>query len=203
MSPQPDLPHSTVTLHSGPAEQNEFSAEERRALLEIAHRAIAAKIKRQKFELASPSPHLAEPRGAFTTIYLRGALRGCVGYVFAAEPLYRTVAETACAAAFDDSRFQPVSPDEAPELEVHLSVLSPLQRIEAAEVEVGRHGLLISLNGHRGLLLPQVPIEHNWDRVTFLAETCRKAGLPVDAWQKGATIEAFTAEVIGDNDRST
>jgi hypothetical protein len=75
MSPQPDLPHSTATLHSATAETNEFSAEERRVLLEIAHRAIAAKIKREKFELASPSPHLAEPRGAFTTIYLRGALR--------------------------------------------------------------------------------------------------------------------------------
>jgi AmmeMemoRadiSam system protein A len=200
MSPQPDLPHSSVTLHSAPAEQNEFSAAERRVLLEIAHHAIAARIKREKFELASPSPHLGEPRGAFTTIYLRGMLRGCVGYVFAAEPLYRTVADTACAAAFDDSRFQPVSPEEAPELEVHLSVLSSLQRIEASEVEVGRHGLLISLHGQRGLLLPQVPIEHNWNRVTFLAETCRKAGLPADAWQNGATIEAFTAEVFGDSE---
>ena len=99
MSPQPDLPHSTATLQSAPAEKNEFSAAERRALLEIAHRAIAAKIKREKFDLAAPSPHLAEPRGAFTTIYLRGMLRGCVGYVFAAEPLYRTVADTACAAS--------------------------------------------------------------------------------------------------------
>ena len=88
-------------------------------------------------------------------------------------------------------------------MQVHLSVLSSLQRIEASEVEVGRHGLLISLHGQRGLLLPQVPIEHNWDRVTFLAETCRKAGLPANAWQKGATIEAFTAEVFGDNDGSS
>jgi uncharacterized protein len=202
MSPQPDSPHSSLALHSAPAE-NEYSGEERRLLLDLAHRAIAAKIKRQPLEFASPSPHLAEPRGAFTTIYLHSALRGCVGYVFAVEPLYRTVVETACAAAFDDSRFPPVSPEEAPELEVHLSVLSPLQPIDAADVEVGRHGLLISHHGHRGLLLPQVPIEHNWDRLTFLAETCRKAGLPTDAWQKGATIEAFTAEVFGDKDQPT
>ena len=200
MSPQPDLPHSGLDLDPAPSQPNEFSGEERRLLLGIAHRAIAAKVNHQQLDLTSPSPHLAEARGAFTTIYLHGALRGCVGYVFAAEPLYRTVADTACAAAFDDSRFPPVSPEEAANLEVHLSILSPLQSIDASEVEVGRHGLLISHHGKRGLLLPQVPIEHNWDRETFLSETCRKAGLPTDAWQKGATIEAFTAEVFGDKD---
>jgi uncharacterized protein (TIGR00296 family) len=76
--------------------------------------------------------------------------------------------------------------------------LSPPQPISAEAVEIGRHGLLISMAGYRGLLLPQVPVEHNWDRVKFLEQTCRKAGLPLDAWQKGATIEAFTAEVFGE-----
>ena len=113
-------------------------------------------------------------------------------------PLYRTVAESARGAAFDDSRFPPVTRDEAPELQVSLSVLSPPQPIQPDQVEIGRHGLLISLGHCRGLLLPQVPVEHGWDRIAFLEQTCRKAGLPPDAWQTGAKLEAFTAEIFGD-----
>jgi AmmeMemoRadiSam system protein A len=112
------------------------------------------------------------------------------------------VAETARAAAFEDSRFWPVTEEEAPELEISLSVLSPLFPIRPAEVEVGRHGLVISSGSRRGLLLPQVPVECDWDRETFLEQTCRKAGLPPDTWRKNATLEAFTAEVFGDDDRS-
>jgi AmmeMemoRadiSam system protein A len=141
---------------------------------------------------------LAEPRGVFTTIYLDRQLRGCVGYALPIHPLYRAIAETARAAAFEDTRFFPVTPEEAGKLQFSLSVLSPLFPIAPGEVEVGRHGLLISGGKRRGLLLPQVPIEHNWDRETFLAQTCHKAGLPLDAWQNSATIEAFTAEVFGD-----
>ena len=110
------------------------------------------------------------------------------------------MAETARAAAFDDSRFSPVTREEALNLDVSLSVLSLLFPIDPEAVEVGRHGLIISLAGHRGLLLPQVPIEHGWDRETFLQQTCRKAGLPLDAWRHAATIEAFTAEVFSDFD---
>jgi len=129
---------------------------------------------------------------------LLGELRGCVGYVLPTCPVYRAVAETARAAAFDDNRFPPVTPDEAPHLEIELSILSPPQPIHPEEIEVGRHGLFVTQHGRRGLLLPQVPIEHKWDRTTFLEQTCRKAGLPLDAWQKGATIQAFVAEVFGD-----
>ena len=127
-------------------------------------------------------------------------LRGCVGYALPTVPLYRAVAETARAAAFDDSRFLPVTKDEAPGLEVSLSVLSRLFPIHPEAVEVGRHGLLVSEGARRGLLLPQVPVEHGWDRETFLEQTCHKAGLPLDAWRKAATIEAFTAEVFSDGD---
>jgi uncharacterized protein (TIGR00296 family) len=88
--------------------------------------------------------------------------------------------------------------EESPQLKIELSILSPPLPISAEEVEVGRHGLLVSMAGQRGLLLPQVPTERNWDRITFLQQTCRKAGLPPDAWQKGAVIEAFTAEVFGE-----
>jgi AmmeMemoRadiSam system protein A len=101
--------------------------------------------------------------------------------------------------AFDDNRFPPVTIEESLHLEIELSILSPAKPIRAEEVEVGRHGLLVSGHGRRGLLLPQVPVERAWDRKTFLEQTCRKAGLPQDAWQKGATIEAFTAEVFGES----
>jgi AmmeMemoRadiSam system protein A len=177
---------------------NEFNAEERRILVKLAHASIEAAFEKREISLDPPSQHLAEPRGAFTTIYLRGQLHGCVGYVFPVASLYRTVAETARAAAFEDTRFLPVARAEAPELGVSLSILSALLPISSEDVEVGRHGLVVSHHGRRGLLLPQVAIEHGWDRVTFLEQTCHKAGLPPDAWQKGAAIEAFVAEVFGD-----
>jgi AmmeMemoRadiSam system protein A len=203
----------------------EFSLEQRRTLLRIAHEAILSVLEPQRSSEAPALPAgLSEPRGVFTTLYLssdlRGdlpgdlhresprqspreshrELRGCVGYALPIVPLYRAVAETARAAAFDDSRFLPVTKEEARELEVSLSVLSRLFPIHAEAVEVGRHGLLISDGARRGLLLPQVPTEYGWDRETFLEQTCRKAGLPLDAWRKAATIEAFSAEVFSDGD---
>jgi AmmeMemoRadiSam system protein A len=189
------LPEDHSCLHP---QTDEFSPQERSLLLRLAHEAIAATLDQGETSLDPPSAHLAELRGAFTTLYYQGGLRGCVGYVFPVTPLYRTVAETARGAAFDDSRFSPVTRDEAPELRVSLSILSPTQLIAADQIEIGRHGLLITLGPHRGLLLPQVPVEHGWDRVTFLEQTCRKAGLPPDAWQSGARLEVFTAEVFAD-----
>ncbi len=184
---------SPVAVQSG-----EFSQEERSQLLRLAHDSILSVLEQREISLEPPTAHLAQPRGVFTSLHLEGELRGCVGYVLAVSSLYRAVAETAQAAAFDDTRFYPVTQDEAPHLQIELSILSVPQPIQAEAVEVGRHGLLISLSGRRGLLLPQVPVEHNWDRTTFLEQTCHKAGLPSDAWKKGALIEAFTAEVFGD-----
>lgn len=202
MSPPLEDPPAGSRLACGPhsAEQNQFSGKERTLLLRLAHEAVLSVLEHREISLTPPTPHLAEPRGAFTTIYVRGELRGCVGYVLPVTSLYRTVAETARSAAFEDSRFWPVTLEEVPGLEVSLSILSPLRPIQAEEVEIGRHGLLVSRGGYRGLLLPQVPVEHGWDRVTFLEQTCRKAGLPSNAWQTGATLEAFTAEIFGDRD---
>jgi len=196
MSPQSENAHLGCS-----SEPHEFSLEERKILLNLAHEAIDSALEARDISLLPPSPHLAEARGVFTTLYHRGGLRGCVGYIFPTAAVYRTVAETARAAAFEDSRFWPVTADEAPELEVSLSILSPLKPIRAEEVEIGKHGLLISMAGHRGLLLPQVPAEHGWDRITFLEQTCKKAGLPLNGWQTGAKLEAFTAEVFGDRDQ--
>jgi AmmeMemoRadiSam system protein A len=200
LSPDPQSSGSRTTCGTGNTEQNEFSREERKLLLTLAHEAIVASLEHREVSLSPVPPHLTEPRGAFTTLYFRGDLRGCVGHVYPIDSLYRAVAETARAAAFEDARFWPITLHEAAELEISVSVLSPLRTVQPELVEVGRHGLLVSLHQHRGLLLPQVPIEHGWDRITFLEQTCRKAGLPLDAWQTGAQIEVFTAEVFGDRD---
>ena len=191
-SPEGSLPSPPVN------QQNEFTPEERGILLKLAHQSILFKFEHRKISLDPPSPHLGEPRGVFTTIYLHGALHGCVGFVLPVDSLYRNVAETARSAAFEDTRFPPITREEAANLEVSLSVLSPLAQIAADKIEIGRHGLLISKAGQRGLLLPQVPVEHGWDRTTFLEQTCRKAGLPSDAWKNGANIESFTAEIFSD-----
>jgi AmmeMemoRadiSam system protein A len=197
---------------TGAASGQEFSPEERALLLRLAHDSISSALQHREISLDPPTPHLAEPRGVFTSLYLRRnlpgglpredqgkeELRGCVGYVLPTCSVFRAVAETARAAAFDDNRFPPVTQEEAPHLEIELSILSPAKPVRAEEIEVGRHGLLISWHGRRGLLLPQVPVERAWDRTTFLEQTCRKAGLPADAWKKGAPIEAFTAEVFGE-----
>src|SRR5579864_1942003 len=111
------------------AGQHEFTPEERTILLKLAHESILSALERREISLTPPSPHFSEPRGAFTTIYFQGLLRGCVGYVLPVFSLYRTVAETARAAALEDTRFSPVTLAEAPELEVSLSILSPLKAI--------------------------------------------------------------------------
>jgi uncharacterized protein len=199
MCPLPDAFSTRLTDFSNRVEPSEFSTGERALLLALAHEAIASTFERREMSLAIPSAHLAEPRGAFTTLYYRTSLRGCVGYVLPVKPLYLTVVETARGAAFEDSRFFPVTSEEAAELQVSLSVLSPPQPIPPEQIEIGRHGLLISQGRYRGLLLPQVPVEHEWDVTTFLEQTCKKAGLPPNAWRTGANLESFTAEVFADS----
>lgn len=191
MSPPPDNSPAAEA-----AEPSPYSPEERAELLRLAHEAIEASLSDRKLELNPISERLLESRGAFTTLHLDRRLRGCVGYVYPVKPLYRTVAETAVAAAFNDTRFLPVTAEEAPRLKVEISVLSRLAPIAPEDIEAGRHGLVVTLGSRRGLLLPQVAIEFGWDARVFLEETCHKAGLPPDAWERGATIEAFTAEVF-------
>jgi AmmeMemoRadiSam system protein A len=176
----------------------EFSLEEQKILLQLAHESIASRFSGVKLDLTPSNEHFAERRGAFTTLHLQGELRGCIGYVFPVATLYQTVAETAASAAFDDPRFYPVQPAEAKLLKIEISVLSPLRPIKAEEVEIGKHGLVVTYRGRRGLLLPQVPVELGWDRETFLSQTCVKAGVDPDAWKTGAQLEAFTAEVFGE-----
>src|SRR5271166_802138 len=191
MSPQSETRFETPAT-------SEYSKDERELLLHLAHRAITSALEGRQIDLTPPTPHLAELRGAFTTLHLHGKLRGCIGYVVPTHSLYRTVEETARAAAFEDPRFHPVTAEEAPQLRVEISVLSPLQPIRPEEVVIGVHGLMVTKGGRRGLLLPQVPVAWQWDRETFLTQTCQKAGLPPDSWRQGADLQAFTAEVFGE-----
>jgi uncharacterized protein len=192
------FPRSESALPPLASEAAEFSPQERQLLLRVAHQSIEAALDARQPDAAPPSDHLAEQRGAFTTLHLNGKLRGCIGYVFPTQSLYATVAETARAAAFDDPRFEAVTQDEAPELRIEISVLSTLKPIAPEDVVVGRHGLVAMQGSRRGLLLPQVPVEWAWDRETFLSQTCMKAGLAPDAWLRGAELQAFTAEVFGE-----
>jgi len=178
--------------------QQEYSQVERGLLLRIAHRSIEAAVRNQEFRAEAVPEHLQEPRGAFTTIHLSGQLHGCVGYILPALPLYATVAETAASAAMNDPRFVPLTPDEATLAKLEISVLSRPFAISPEQVRPGVHGLIISDGRRRGLLLPQVAPEHGWDAEQFLSHTCLTARLPVDAWRKGAKVEAFTAEIFGE-----
>jgi AmmeMemoRadiSam system protein A len=137
--------------------------------------------------------------GAFVTLTIRGELRGCIGQIEPHDSVGEVIVHCAAAAALEDPRFPPVSPIELPSLGIEVSVVTPAVEVDDVErIEVGRHGLIVSHNGCRGLLLPQVATEHGWSRDQFLAQTCRKAGLPKDAWRNGARIYCFEAEVFGE-----
>ena len=145
---------------------------------------------------------LREKRGAFVTLHKHGQLRGCIGYIEAIKPLDETIEEMAQAAAFNDWRFTAVVAAEVPQLEIEISVLTPISIVtDPGSIVVGRDGLIVTRGSHRGLLLPQVPVEWKWDRETFLEQTCVKAGLPENAWkEKGTKIERFSAEVFSEKE---
>jgi len=170
---------------------------EQRTLLKLARGALQESVRHHALpETEEPPGALREPCGAFVSLHKGERLRGCIGYVEPLKPLFVTVRECAMAAALRDPRFDPVTAKELPSLRLEISVLSPLVDIAPDEIEVGRHGLLVSRGLLRGLLLPQVAVEWKWDRERFLEETCLKAGLPPDAWRHGARIQAFTAQVF-------
>jgi AmmeMemoRadiSam system protein A len=176
--------------------------EEKRALLDIARKAISLiVIERRELSVSSLPGNLAVLAGAFVTLHRRGRLCGCIGRAEPAEPLADVVARCAAAAAKEDPRFSPLQADELVELEIEISVLSPLETASPEQVDPGRHGLMISRGLRRGVLLPQVAIEHRWTRERFLEETCRKGGLEPDAWMSPETrIEVFTAEVFSETE---
>ena len=178
-----------ITDHATIDADRTLNDSERELLRTTARRSLEHAIKGAKISCPeAPTVRLREKRGVFVTLKQRGDLRGCVGYVRPFKPLVEAVWEMAESAALRDHRFIPVEPKEVDRLEIEITVLSPLKAIaDPNKVLVGRHGLLVSRGHLAGVLLPQVPIEHDWDRETFLAETCIKAGLDPLAWKDPAT----------------
>jgi hypothetical protein len=184
-------------------ESEYLTKEERQKLLEIAKFSIREAVTgKRQFMPDVTEPHLKENCGAFVTIKERGELRGCIGYIEAVKPLYETVKDVARSAAINDYRFSPVREEELGDIELEISVLTPLKKItDINEIEVGKHGLVIRQGLNSGLLLPQVATEYGWDRDTFLQHTCMKAGLPPAAWKdKSSQIYIFSAEVFGEKE---
>ncbi len=170
-------------------------------LLDLARRTLKSYLTERDIPLHVPNhPELRQRAGAFVTLHKDKELRGCIGQVSPEAYLFLTVQRCAISAAVEDTRFMPVTAEELPEITIEISVLSTMEPVrDPADVEVGRHGLVVSRGGRRGLLLPQVATEYGWDRETFLAQTCRKALLPPDAWRDPATtIETFTAEYFSE-----
>ena len=133
------------------------------------------------------------------TLHVRGRLQGCIGVVEPAEPLGEAIVRCAGSAALKDPRFAPLRADQLGELTIEISLLSAPAPISPEAIEIGRHGLLVVLHAQRGLLLPQVAVEHHLTREQFLEETCRKAGLPREAWRDPeARLFGFTCEVLSD-----
>jgi len=181
-----------------PAPEFSLSADEKKELIRLARQAVELYVTEKKvIAHTTEDPNLLAERGAFVTLKKRGELRGCIGFIEPVASLCETVIRTAIYAASEDNRFTPVTPEELSDLEVEISVLTPLKKIDNPRVvQVGKHGLVIAMGRNRGLLLPQVPVENNWDRETFLDQACLKAGLPADAWKKGAEISIFEAIVF-------
>ena len=183
--------------------QTPLNQAERTELLGLARAAVLSLSAATALPPLPPlTGRLGEPGGAFVTIRLGGKLRGCIGVVEATDPVAQVVREMAVRAASKDPRFDPLSPEEAasPDLELEVSVLTQPTALRGAlpdAVQIGRHGLIVSGRGRRGLLLPQVATDRDWTPTQFLDHTCIKAGLPAHAWRDAdTTVSAFTAEVF-------
>jgi AmmeMemoRadiSam system protein A len=181
--------------------EKELSPNEKAALLAIARHAIETYVRTGK-AYVEPREEMAlnQRNGCFVTIKQRGQLRGCIGNFQSEHPLFREVAEMAIASATKDPRFYPMREEDLAGFELEVSVLSPLRKIDSIqEIEVGRHGIYLEKGFYRGVLLPQVAVEHGWDRDTFLKQTCVKAGLPTNAWSADdAEIYVFSAQIFGE-----
>jgi AmmeMemoRadiSam system protein A len=176
---------------------------EREALLDAARDAIDAAVRGRlpRPGVSEEDPVLLSAGAAFVTLRSPdGSLRGCIGELEARRPLIESVRGCAAGAALRDPRFPPVTGDEVAGLRLGISVLTPSRRVRGPdEIEVGRHGLIIERGYHRGVLLPEVATEQGWDVPTFLAQTCHKAGLPIDAWRDPATaISVFETVKLSD-----
>lgn len=178
-----------------------FTKEQKDLMLSTARDVISSCAKNENIKVNDAMMNISdEPMGVFVTLRKNEELRGCIGYVEGYKPLYESIPEMSEAAATRDPRFDPVKEDEIEEISLEISLLSPLERIESPEqVEVGKHGIVIKKGANKGLLLPQVATENNWDSKTFLEHTCLKANLLSGSWKDEETeIYVFSAEVFGE-----
>lgn len=182
--------------------EKELNAKEKATLLQIAHKAIDTYIRTGEVPSVEPREEktLNIRSGCFVSIKQAGSLRGCIGNFQSEHPLFREVAEIAVASASKDPRFYPLKKEDLNDFSLEISVLSPLRKVENfEEIEVGKHGIYLEKGYYRGVLLPQVAVEHGWDRETFLRQTCLKAGLPGDSWKaEDAEIYIFSAQIFGE-----
>jgi hypothetical protein len=184
-------------------QSDELNAQQQQVLLTLARDTIEQYVTdRSVPELPEGDPAFLPERAVFVTLHKHGELRGCIGGLEAKEPLAEAVRSSAISAATQDPRFPPVSPDELEDLEIEVSVLSPLQKVESPdEIIVGKHGVMVAKGMRRGVFLPQVAPEQGWDRDTMLTYLCaHKAGLPADAWRSGADLYIFTTQVFSEED---
>ena len=181
-----------------PAPNFSLSPEEKTELLLLARSAINQFIReKQIIDYSTENLNFLSKKGAFVTLRKKEFLRGCIGFIEPVLPLYQAVIQTSVLAACRDQRFPPVSEEELDDLEIEISVLSPLEKIrDPSLIKVGKHGLVISKGNKKGLLLPQVPVENNWSRETFLQQACLKAGLSPNTWKSEADIYIFEAIVF-------
>jgi len=177
-----------------------LNSEQQRFLLGLARTAIRHHLETGKtYDIEIEDTALKEKKGAFVTLKENDTLRGCIGYPLPYKELYKTVIEAAIAAATQDFRFVPLTIEELPEIKIEISVLSiPKPITDISEIQVGKHGIIVSKGLNKGLLLPQVPVEWNWNLETYLRHGCLKAGLEEDEWKKGANIEIFSAQVFSE-----
>ncbi len=180
--------------------ESQLSKDQQEFLLALARKAIKHYLETGKqLKIETPDKIFLGQRGAFVTLKVNGQLRGCIGYPLPYKALYETVIEMAVSAASKDYRFQPISLEELTDVKIEISVLTlPKPVKDISEIEIGKHGIIISRGSNKGLLLPQVPVEWGWDLETFLRHGCLKAGLEENGWKKGANIEVFSAQVFSE-----
>lgn len=178
-----------------------LTPDEQETIFRIAEDTLASCVKdrKTKFDFASYviTEPLKVPTATFVTLLMDGDLRGCIGSLAPEAPLYRSVHDNAVFAALKDYRFSPVSPEELPSIQIHVSLLSPIRDIQTLdEFRLGEHGIIIEKRGCRAVFLPEVAIEQHWTQEVTLTYLSQKAGLPSDAWKSGAHFKVFSSVVL-------
>ena len=182
-----------------------LNEEQKNKMLKLARNSITHYLKNGKrLSIKEDDPVLNTEMGAFVTLHKHGELRGCIGNLVGRGPFYLTIRDMAVEAATGDPRFPPVTLEEMNDIDIEISVLSPLKKIDDPEkIEMRKHGVLVRQGFRSGVYLPQVATETGWNREQFMTSLCgQKAGITPDAWKRGqCEINIFTALVFSEKDK--